>query len=685
MEKEGNSSSPSDDSDFSDAVLKYISQVLLEEDIEEQPCMFHDSLALQAAEKSLYDVLGESYPPRDQVSLCSDHITYTGSSSCASNSIDCQWNGDFAEYNDKPSLLQSSIPNDFVFWSAVNSCSQSASRFQNGSDSHGNGLVSSYTSELAISNSFSGNEVALHFERGVDEASKFLPKGNQLTIDFESNVWTSELKQKAPTTVVKVEKDGKEHSPPCLSGKKNHEREDGDLEEGRNNKHSAISGDESELSDMFDTLLIYGGRNEKFPASTADNTLQNGTSKTLQPMEETNESGTGKASGNKRGKKKVVDLRTLLILCAQAVSSDDGVTAKELIKQIKQHSSTLGDGSQRLAHYFVDALEARLAGTGTQIYTPLTAKRTSAADMLKAYQVYLSACPFMKMAIFFANDNIFKVAEKATTLHVIDFGIFYGFQWPALIHRLANRPGGPPKLRITGIDFPRHGFRPAAAVQETGHRLARYCERYSVPFEFNAVAQKWETIQTEDLKINSNEAIAVSCLFRFKNLLDETVVSNSPRDTVLNLVRKINPDTFVHSIVNGSYNTPFFVTRVRETLFHFSALFDMCETIISREDHMRLMLEQKFYGQEIMNVVACEGTERVERPESYKQWQVRIARAGFTQLLLNPELMKKVREKVKECYHSDFIVDVDSRWMLQGWKGRILYASSAWVPASSPV
>ncbi|PPS06905.1 hypothetical protein GOBAR_AA13735 [Gossypium barbadense] len=637
-DKEGDSSSPSDDGDFSDTVLKYISQVLLEEDMEEKPCLFHDSLALQAAEKSLYEVLGESYPPRNRAPLCSghsvesspddcsfrtsgDHSTYTGSSSNTSKSIDSRWNGDFGENNDKPSLFEASVPDNFVFQSSVNSFSQSSARFQKGT---------AYESELA-----------LHFKKGVEEASKFLPKGNQLTFDFKSNAWTAELNQKAPETVVEMESDWKEYSPHRLTGKKNHDREDEDFEEGRNNKQSAVSGDESELSDMFDKVLICAGRNEKSPACGADETPRNGPSK-LQPKEQTN--GSGKARGKKQGKKKeVVDLRTLLILCAQAVSGDDGATAKELIKQIRQHSSPTGDGSQRLAQCFVDALEARLAGTGTHIYSSLAVKRTSAADMLKAYQ------------------------------------------WPALIHCLANRPGGPPKLRITGIEFPRPGFRPAEAVQETGHRLARYCERYNVPFEFNAVAQKWETIQTEDLKINSNEVIAVNCLFRFKNLLDETVVLNSPRDIVLNLIRKINPDIFVHSIVNGSYNAPFFVTRFREALFHFSALFDMSETNISQEDNLRTMLEQKFYRQEIMNIVACEGTERVERPEAYKQWQVRSVRAGFTQLPLDPELMKKVRGKVKECYHSDFMVDVDGRWMLQGWKGRIIYASSAWVPASYPV
>ncbi|KAK8661184.1 hypothetical protein V6N13_052083 [Hibiscus sabdariffa] len=368
MDKEANSSlSPSDDSDFSDTVLKYINQVLLEEDFKEKPCMFHDSLVLQAAEKSLYDVLGESYPPHDQASLCSDHSTYTSSSSCASSSFDSRWNDDFADYNDKTSLLQTSFPDDSVFF-----CCE-------------------FLLTVCCSFSKCENEVALHYKRGVDEASKFLPKCNQLTIDFESNVRTSELKQKAPKTVVKVENDGKEHSPPHLTGKKNHEREDEDLEEGRNNKQSAVSRVESELSDMFNKVLICGGRNEEFPACTADKTLQNRPGKTLQPMEETNESGTGKARG-KKGKKKVVDLRNLLILCAQVVSSDDGVTAKELLKKIKQHSSTFGDGSQRLAHYFVDALEARLAGTGTQIYTPHTAKRTSAADMLKAYHfIYLPA------------------------------------------------------------------------------------------------------------------------------------------------------------------------------------------------------------------------------------------------------------------------------------------------------
>ena len=47
-----------------------------------------------------------------------------------------------------------------------------------------------------------------------------------------------------------------------------------------------------------------------------------------------------------------------------------------------------------------------------------------------------------------------------------------------------------------------------------------------------------------------------------------------------------------------------------------------------------------------------------------------MAAAGLRQL---------VRDKVKNHYHKDFVVDVDHRWLLQGWKGRVLYAMSTWI------
>ncbi|KAK7402195.1 hypothetical protein VNO78_14257 [Psophocarpus tetragonolobus] len=423
--------------------------------------------------------------------------------------------------------------------------------------------------------------------------------------------------------------------------------------------------DETELSDLFDKVLLGTGLGKGTPPKTT--------------LHQTHMLSCGDVL---ESEEEVVDLRTLLMLCAQAVASDTPSFATQLVNQIKQHSSPMGNETQRLAHYFGNALEARLDGTGYQVYCALSSKRISAKDMIKAYHVYASICPFEKLAIVFTNNSIKPLTRVAQTVHIIDFGVRYGFKWPKLISSLSTRPGGPPKLRITGIDLPQQsGFRPEERVLETGRRLENYCKRFNVPFEFNAIVQRWDTIRVEDLKIEKNEFVAVNCMFQFEHLLDETVVLDNPRDAVLRLIRKANPDIFIHSIVNGSYDVPFFVSRFREAVFHYSALFDMLESNVSREDPMRLMFEKDLFGKEIMNIIACEGCQRVERPQTYKQWQLRNMRCGFKQLPVDHKIDRLRGWLRDDAYNTNFMLEVDGHWVLQGWKGRILRASSCWVPA----
>ncbi|KAL0402810.1 UNVERIFIED_CONTAM: Scarecrow-like protein 9 [Sesamum radiatum] len=84
-----------------------------------------------------------------------------------------------------------------------------------------------------------------------------------------------------------------------------------------------------------------------------------------------------------------------------------------------------------------------------------------------------------------------------------------------------------------------------------------------------------------------------------------------------------------------------------------------------------MLLERTVFGREAMNVIACEAAERIERPETYKQWQVRNMRAGFEQLPLEKEIMRIARNRVKSSYHKDFVIDEDGHWLLQGWKGEL--------------
>lgn len=605
--------------DPTDAGLKYITQMLMEEeDLEHQPCMFQDCLALQAAEKSFYDVIGQTYPPTlniKQYPLC--------------------FNGDFDG------------PNGYFTSSNDSSSGDVESDWFSGVDKFEPPSVTPYEY---------GNS-----ERGDLNLARFCRHDDGRELD---------------KVVVETEKHGRDHSPSGSGGKRNYYLDDNDyVNGGRNNKQIAANyvEESDEQSVMYDKVLLCANLNPHLHHSPDDDPSNN------RAQVQVRKSSGGRPRKKQGNQKEVIDLSTLLTQCAQAVSTNDGRTANDLLKRIRQHSSAHGDGSERLAHYLAKALEQRLAGYGTGV--PFMSSRISARDVLKGYQVYIQACPFKKLTNFYANRTICKLSRRSSRLHIIDFGILYGFQWPCLIQILSMAPGGPPKLRITGIELPQPGLRPAERIEETGRRLKKYCERFNVPFEYTAIAKKWDTVQLDDIKFEKDEVLVVNCLHRLKNVPDDTVVASNPRDTVLNLIRRINPDLFVHAVVNGTYNAPFFLTRFRETFFCYSAMFDMFDSTINREDQNRMMYEREVFGKDMMNVIACEGTERVERPETYKQWQARNLRAGFKQVALDREIVGEVRDRVRLRYHNDFVVDEDGKWMLQGWKGRIICGISCWKPA----
>lgn len=667
----------SEDLDFSDAVLRYINQMLMEEDMEDKAYMLQESLDLQAKEKSFYEALGKKYPPSPE-----PHPTFifqNGASPDECFSGD-QCNLTSTSSNPGSYIAEPSSLNNLAHYDTT-SLVHCLHAHRAPSSSLSSSTVNSFLD--SPSSPPYGSHSVWNFKKGVEEASKFLPDGNKL-LNFSINgLFPVELAEEIEEPILKEEgRDEVNFLPTGSRGRKNPHGGDTDLEE-RSSKLAAVFTESTVRSEEFDVVLLHSmGEGQAALAAYRAN-LRTAKSKVMlqngQPKLKGSSGGKGRRK-KQNGKKEVIDLRTLMIHCAQAVAADDHRSANELLKQIKQHASPFGDGNQRLAHCFAEGLEARIAGTGSQIYKALVNKRTSAADFLKAFHLYLASCPFRKISNFASNKTIMIESKNAVRVHVIDFGILYGFQWPTFFQRIAGREGGPPKVRITGIEFPQPGFRPAERIQETGHRLAEYAKMFKVPFEYNAVAKKWETIKLEDLKIEEGEFVVVNCIYRSKNLFDETVAVESSRTIVLKLIRSINPDIFIHGIVNGAYSAPFFVTRFREALFHFSALFDMLETIVPREIPERTLIEKEIFGREALNVIACEGWERVERPETYKQWQVRNLRAGFRQIPLDREIMKKAIEKVTSGYHKDFVIDEDSQWLLLGWKGRIIYSLSCWTP-----
>ena len=105
--------------------------------------------------------------------------------------------------------------------------------------------------------------------------------------------------------------------------------------------------------------------------------------------------GREKLWARKQQRKESVDLRALLVHCAEAVAEDNHLFASELLKKIRQHSSADGDCNQRLAFYLVDGLEESLPGIGSQVYHRL----------VRGLQPFSCRSPFQKGVILLCQPN----------------------------------------------------------------------------------------------------------------------------------------------------------------------------------------------------------------------------------------------------------------------------------------
>ncbi|XP_078166586.1 scarecrow-like protein 9 [Carex rostrata] len=580
----------------SNAVINYIGQILLEENIDDEISIYEEEAALQETEKSFYDLLERVDVPPYTIS---EPLWISGSADPIS------------------ALSMENLP--------------AATRFQKGAQEAMKFLP-------AIEKMFVGlepNRIEFHEKHKKNDVSE-----NKLAICYETNIKTGSSNDREP-----------------------------DLSEGRALKQRAVSADEHARNDLDQFLLFRGSKYAKEVISVREGMKQDVKNESL------------KALGKKESGDCLVNLHSLQISCCEAISADDYDRASELIKQIRKHSYPMGNGDQRLAYYFVDALEARLVGTGSDIYHKLLSRQGTVTEYLKAFRVYHAICPFLKALYYFSIQTILNISKNATKVHIIDFGIDMGFLWPSFFERLSRLGSTPPKIRITGIEFPEKGFRPNKLVEETGRRLSEYAKRYNIHLKYQGIACKWENIRIEDLKIEKDEILVVNCSARLKKLADETIADAMicPRDKVLNLIREIKPRVFIQGIYN-SHSTPFYTTRFKRVLSNFSSMFDILESTVPRESEARLHIERSVLIPVAINEIACEGLERVERPETYRQWQVRSLRAGFVQLPVDSLIKKKIERMVRELYHKDYLVEETNKWLLLGWKGTILIGLSTWKP-----
>ncbi|KAI3808802.1 hypothetical protein L1987_24763 [Smallanthus sonchifolius] len=409
--------------------------------------------------------------------------------------------------------------------------------------------------------------------------------------------------------------------------------------------------------------------------------------KLLKPVNIISPSPTTSSSSSCASSSATVSPKQLISDAAEAITDGKSEIAMELITRLNQFSNARGTPEQRLGFHITSALSSRLhansdSATKEQI--------SSAAELYKkehilSAQLFYDKSPCFKLAFMMANNiilqNLSGSGQRDRNVHVVDFDIGHGLQYVFLIHEIAAARKvdcrTPISLKLTTFkDFGNGGVERLKLV---GDGLKSLSNKLGVKFHYNVLDFKLSEISKLGLAVANDDVLAVNFAFKLNKLPDESVTVDNMRDEVLRRVKALSPAVVTVAEQDLNTNTASFTARVNEVFSYYRTFVDSFDATIPRDNPERVKIEEGL-SRRIVNSVACEGRERVERCEVFGKWRARMRMAAFEPKPVSQVTADSLVSKVNWGTRGNpgFTVKEDSGGIRFGWLGRSLTVVSAW-------
>lgn len=376
------------------------------------------------------------------------------------------------------------------------------------------------------------------------------------------------------------------------------------------------------------------------------------------------------------------ELLSLLTGCVEAIGSRNVAAINHFIAKLGDLASPRGTSISRICAYFTEALAIRVTRLWPHVFHITATSRdldrvVDDDETATALRLLNQVTPIPKFLHFTSNEMLLRAFEGKERVHIIDFDIKQGLQWPSLFQSLSSRTNPPSHVRITGVGESKQ------ELNETGDRLAGFAEALNLPFEFHPVVDRLEDVRLWMLHVKEHETVAVNCVLQLhKTLYDGS--GGALRD-FLGLIRSTNPTVVVMAEQEAEHNAARLDTRVCNSLKYYSALFDAIDhSGLPLESPMRIKIEE-MYAREIRNIVACEGRDRLERHQSFGNWRkMMVEHGGFRCMGVTERetIQSQFLMKMYSCdnYSIKKQEKEGATALTLGWLDQPLYTVSSWAP-----